>query len=158
MALTAQEEQALRTMLRNMGQRDYPLQVRPLYRRKPVGDGAGATTAWAKVLTIHDNPPHVNWGRCLSMRVQLLHIPSISAPTPGDSLSWTDDGAEITAFPDPVIMDALDRARADPDGLGTAIYLDDYYTLDQIYKVTLLAGSYIALREPFAILSVPEYH
>jgi hypothetical protein len=143
--------------------------LKPRKRKRPDA-GGGTLTKWYRVDGIYDagdsetqDPfePHEDFGRGLSIVLQTITVPTVAAP---GELSWADavDGEDETvppvfAFPDPIILDALGQARADPDGLGAAITLRDYYETNQIYKVITVQGVLVVLREPFAILGGPEY-
>jgi len=118
--------------------------------------GSSLNRRWCTVETIYDNiegsSKHAICGRGLGIILQSLVI-----PTDGEDLTWEDDGDEIFAFPDPIVLNALTVARADEDGLGSAIHLDDYYVIAQIYKADFVDGFWYVAREPFAIFGGPEY-
>lgn len=129
-----------------------------LVRPAKVSEGEGSR-AWVKVVIVYDDiePPehakHPQYGRCLGVLVQELTF-----PVDGEDLTWADvDETVVIAYPDPVVLAALDAARADPDGLGEAIHLDDYYALYAIYKADLVSGQYVVGREPYALIGGPSY-
>ena len=130
------------------------------------GGGTAATRVWVKVVIVYDDidPPttakHPSYGRCLGVKVATLTFPTPPGEgEPPSDLTWSIPygAAEVIAFADPIVLDALDQARADPDGLGEAIHLDDYYEIDQLYKAETASGHLVVGREPFALIGGPSY-